>query len=185
MSKVLYFSNQKEFTDWLEINHQTTSEIWVGFYKKKANKSGFTWSESVDCALSFGWIDGIRKTIDEESYKVRFTPRHPNSVWSKVNVEKVEKLIELNQMRPEGLVLFNQRKDKTGYSSVSRNVELIEAYEDEIKQNVNAWQFFNQLPASYKRDSIWWVMSAKREETQLRRLDRLIDAWEKEEMLRP
>lgn len=124
MSEVLYFRNQKEFIDWLEINHKTTREIWLGFYKKKSNQESFIWSESVDCALSFGWIDGLRKKVDEDSYKVRFTPRKANSVWSKVNIDKVEKLIELDQMRPEGLVLYNQRKDKEGYSALSRDVEL-------------------------------------------------------------
>ncbi|MGX7025929.1 YdeI/OmpD-associated family protein [Vagococcus hydrophili] len=185
MSNILYFRNQEEFIEWLEMNHQTTTEIWLGFFKKKAKKEGLTWSESVDCALMFGWIDGIRKTVDEDSYKIRFTPRKANSVWSKVNIQKVEKLIELNQMKPEGLTVFNQRKDQTGYSAVSRNVELSKEYEALIRQNSSAWEFFNQLPASYKRDSIWWVMTAKREETQLRRLNRLIDAWENGEMLRP
>lgn len=185
MSDVRYFSNQKEFNDWLEIHHQTTNEIWVGFFKKKTKKASITWPESVDCALAFGWIDGIRKVIDEDSYKVRFTPRKPNSVWSKVNVQKVENLIELGHMRSEGLVLFNQRKDQTGYSSASRNVDLKKEYEDDIKKNSSAWAFFNQLPASYKRDSIWWIMTAKKEETQLRRLHRLIDSWEKGDMLRP
>ncbi|QNN74526.1 YdeI/OmpD-associated family protein [Vagococcus carniphilus] len=185
MSEVLYFSNQKEFIDWLENHHQTTNEIWVGFFKKKSNKVSLTWSESVDCALSFGWIDGIRKKVDEDSYKIRFTPRKPNSVWSKVNVQKVERLIELNQMKPEGLVLYHQRKDQEGYSAVSRNIQLTKEYEDEIKNDPKAWEFFNQLPASYKRDSIWWIMSAKKEETRLRRLNRLISSWKKEEMFRP
>ncbi|MFJ9462197.1 YdeI/OmpD-associated family protein [Viridibacillus arvi] len=98
------------------------------------NKASLTWSEPVDCALSFGWIDGIRKTVDEDSYKIRFTPRKSNSLWSKVNVQKVHKLIELNQMKPEGLTIFNQRNDQTGYSSANRNVTLIKEYGDEIKK---------------------------------------------------
>lgn len=185
MSEVLYFNNQKEFIDWLEINHQTTSEIWVGFFKKKTNIASLTWSESVDCALAFGWIDGIRKTVDEDSYKIRFTPRKPNSVWSKINVNKVERLIELNKMQPEGLALFNQRKNQVGYSSAHRNVTLLKEYEDIIRKNQASWKFYNQLPAAYKRDSIWWVMNAKKEETQIKRLNRLIVAWEKGDMLRP
>ncbi|WP_242486438.1 MULTISPECIES: YdeI family protein [unclassified Bacillus (in: firmicutes)] len=185
MSEALFFINQTEFIDSLDIHHQTASEIWVVFSKKKTNKASLTWSESVDCALSFGWIDGIRKTVDEDSYKIRFTPRKSNSLWSKVNVQKVHKLIELNQMKPEGLTIFNQRNDQTGYSSANRNVTLIKEYEDEIKKNQNSWKFFNQLPDSYKRDSIWWVMSAKKEETRLRRLNRLIDSWKEGDMLRP
>lgn len=118
----------------MECNHKTTSEIWVGFFKKKTNKASLTWTQSVDCALSFGWIDGIRKTVDDDSYKIRFSPRQPNSLWSKVNVEKVHKMIELNQMRSEGLNVFNQRNDKIGYSSANRNVTLMKEYEDEIKK---------------------------------------------------
>ncbi|MEK4092668.1 YdeI/OmpD-associated family protein [Viridibacillus sp. FSL H8-0110] len=100
-------------------------------------------------------------------------------------MQKVHKLIELNQMKPEGLTIFNQRNDQTGYSSANRNVTLIKEYEDEIKKNQNSWKFFNKLPSSYKRDSIWWVMSAKKEETRLRRLNRLIDSWKEGDMLRP
>ncbi|MEI5989782.1 hypothetical protein A5881_001275 [Enterococcus termitis] len=184
MSEVLFFSNQTEFIDWLTIHHQSASEIWVVFFKKKTNKASLTWPESVDCALVFGWIDGIRKTVDEDSYKIRFTPRKPNSVWSKVNVQKVHKLIELNQMRPEGLVVFNQRSDQVGYSSDQRNVTLMKVYEDEIRKNPRSWEFFNQLPPSYKRDAIWWIMSAKKEDTRLRRLNRCIVSWERGEMLR-
>lgn len=185
MSEVIYFSNQNEFIRWLEINHQGTNELWVGFFKKKTNRESLTWPESVDCALSFGWIDGLRKTVDEDRYKIRYTPRKPNSVWSKVNVEKVNKLIELNQMRPEGLKVFNQRKDITGYSSSSRQAKLTQTYESQIKKNTRAWEFFKQLSPSYKRDSIWWIMSAKKEETRLRRLKRLITSWEEGEMFRP
>lgn len=185
MSEVIYFNNKKDFIKWLEINHQRTSEIWLGFFKKKTNKESLTWSESVDCALLFGWIDGIRKKVDEDRYKIRYTPRKFNSVWSKVNVEKVNKLMELNQMRSEGLNVFNQRKDRTGYSSDNRHAKLTKAYESRIKKNLRSWDFFNQLPPSYKRDSIWWIMSAKKEETRLRRLDRLVVSWEEEEMFRP
>lgn len=180
-----FFSNQIEFIDWLDSHHQTASEVWVVFFKKQTNKANFTWSESVDCALAFGWVDGIRKTVDEDRYKIRFTPRKPNSLWSKVNVQKVHKLIELNQMRSEGLAVFNQRKDQTGYSSASRNGTLPKKYEDEIRKNPSSWEFFNQLPPSYKRDSVWWVISAKKEETRLRRLKRLIVSWAEGEMLRP
>lgn len=185
MSEALFFRNQTAFIDWLAIHHQTVSEIWVVFFKKKTNKASLTWSESVDCALSFGWVDGIRKTVDEDRYKIRFTPRNPNSLWSKVNVQKAYKLIELNQMRPEGLAVFNQRNDLTGYSSAHRNVTLSKEYEDEIRKNSNSWAFFTQLPPAYKRDAIWWVMSAKKDETRLRRLNRLIVSWEDEDMLRP
>ncbi|MBP2099722.1 YdeI/OmpD-associated family protein [Enterococcus rivorum] len=185
MSEGLFFSNQTEFIDWLDIHHQTASEIWVVFLKKKTNRASLTWSKSVDCALSFGWIDGRRKKVDEDSYKIRFTPRKLDSLWSKVNVLKAQKLIALNQMRPNGLAVFNQRNDRAGYSLVNRNAILMKEYEDEIRKNSNSWKFFNQLPASYKRDAIWWIMSAKREDTKLRRVNRLIVSWEKGEMFRP
>lgn len=185
MNEILFFENKTDLTNWLEGNHQSTSEIWLGFYKKNSKKTSITWSESVDCALAFGWIDGIRKTIDEESYKIRYTPRKANSVWSKVNVDKVQQLIELNQMRPEGLAVFNQRKDQTGYSAAQKSAELPKDYLAEIEKNSKAFEFYDQLPPAYKRDSIWWVMSAKKEETQLRRLHRLIAAWEEKNKLRP
>lgn len=111
MSDIIRFENKSEFIEWLEEKHHDTTELWIIFYKKSAGGSKFTWSDAVDCALAFGWIDGIRKKIDEDSYKIRFTPRKPDSVWSKVNIDKVNKLLESNQMRPEGLIVFNQRRD--------------------------------------------------------------------------
>ncbi|GEK31842.1 hypothetical protein KZO01_21510 [Kurthia zopfii] len=176
MKNAIHFLNQEEFIEWLDAHHDTALEIWVVFSKLKSNSASLTWSESVDCALAFGWIDGIRKSIDDEHYKISFTPRNPNSVWSKVNVQKAQRLIERNQMRPSGLTLFNNRKDQTGYSAANRNIELLKEYEDEIKKNPKSWAFFNQLPPAYKRDSIWWIMSAKKEATQLRRLHRLINS---------
>ena len=123
----------------------------------------------MDVALCYGWIDGIRKTNDEHSYKIRFTPRKTGSVWSAVNVKKVEALIQLEKMKPAGLQLFNIRTDVKGYSSEDRNVPLATEYEEQIKANLSAWTFLSNLAPSYKRDSIWWVMSAKREETRLER----------------
>lgn len=175
---VIFFKNQEEFSDWLEEHYTKATEVWVGFYKKNTGRSTFTWSDSVDAALCFGWIDGIRKTIDEQSYKIRFTPRKKASVWSAVNVKKVKALIELGKMKPKGLQLFNKRTNREGYSSEDRNVQLSGEYEKQIKANQKAWQFFTGLAPSYKRDSIWWVMSAKKEETRLRRLGILIDSSE-------
>lgn len=107
MKDAIHFLNQEEFIEWLDAHHDTAREIWVVFSKLKSNSTSLTWSESVDCALAFGWIDGIRKSIDDEHYKIRFTPRNPNSVWSKVNVQKAHRLIKRNQMRPSDLTLFN------------------------------------------------------------------------------
>lgn len=174
MLGVLFFKDSEELSGWLEKNHNKENEVWVGFYKKGTGRVCLTWSKSVDVALCFGWIDGLRKSIDENSYKIRFTPRKIDSVWSAVNIKKVEALIRLGKMKPEGMTLFNSRTDTQGYSSEKRNVELASEYEKIFKENHKAWQSFCNLAPSYKRDSIWWVMSAKREETRLKRLDMLI-----------
>jgi len=170
---VIFFKNQEEFSAWLE-EHSEVDELWIGYFKKHTGLASLTWSESVDVALCFGWIDGIRKSIDDQSYKIRFTPRKMTSVWSAVNVKKVKALMKLGKMKPAGIRLFNNRSDVQGYSSEQRNVQLAREYEDKIKENQSAWFFFINLAPSYKRDSIWWVMSAKKEETRLKRLGILI-----------
>ena len=177
MVDVIFFNTQEEFSDWLE-EHAEASELWVGYFKKSTGRASLTWSASVDVALCFGWIDGIRKTIDEQSYMIRFTPRKITSVWSAVNVKKVKALVQLGKMKPAGMHLFNNRSDAKGYFSEQRNVPLAREYEEQIKANQTAWLFFTNLAPSYKRDSIWWVMSAKKEETQLRRLGILIASSE-------
>ncbi|NKB96887.1 MAG: bacteriocin-protection protein [Pseudomonadales bacterium] len=173
MADVIFFSDQEEFRDWLE-SHPEAREIWVGYFKKGSGRATLTWSASVDVALCFGWIDGIRKSIDDQSYKIRFTPRKAGGVWSAVNVKKVKALEQLGKMKPAGMQVFNNRIDAQGYSSEQRNVKLAKEYEQQLKANPSAWQFFSSLAPSYKRDSIWWVMSAKKEETRSRRLGVLI-----------
>ena len=178
MADVVFFSDQKEFSDWLEKYHGKSSELWVGYFRKSTGRASLTWSTSVDAALCFGWIDGIRKTIDDQSYKIRFTPRKTTSVWSAVNVKKVKALIQLGKMKPAGLHLFNNRTDALGYSAGHRNIPLAREYEEQIRANQPAWIFLTNLAPSYKRDSIWWVMSAKKEETRLKRLCILIASSE-------
>lgn len=173
MNDPIFFMSQDEFRTWIEANAQS-SEVWVGYYRKSTGRASLTWSLSVDVALCYGWIDGIRKSIDDQSYKIRFTPRKPKSVWSAVNVQKVLELDALGLMKPEGLRLFNTRGDTSGYTSADRNVELLPEYEVQIRANKPAWDFLSNLAPSYKRDSIWWVMSAKREDTRLKRLGILI-----------
>lgn len=175
MTEAIFFKNQKEFSDWLEENSEA-EEIWVGYHKKSTGRQSLTWSSSVDVAICCGWIDGIRKSIDENSYKIRFTPRNPNSDWSAINVKKAKALIEEGRMQAQGLKLFNNRKHEQGYSSRHRNAELDAKYLKKLKSNKPAWKFFTNLAPSYKRDSIWWVMSAKQEATQLRRLNILIES---------
>lgn len=177
MVDAFFFNNQEEFSDWLE-DHAEASEIWVGYFRKSTGRASLTWSTSVDVALCFGWIDGIRKSIDEQSYRIRFTPRKMTSTWSAVNVKKVKALKQLGKMKPAGMRVFNNRIDTRGYSSELRNVPLARAYAERIKANQAAWLFFTKLAPSYRRDSIWWVMSAKKEETRLRRLGILIASSE-------
>lgn len=178
MEDAIFFASQDEFSHWLEQHHQSETEVWVGYFKKSTGRATLNWSDSVDVALCIGWIDGIRKSVDAERYKIRFTPRKKGSVWSAVNVKKVEALIESGDMRPEGLELFHARKDAEGYSVDSMNVELAKAYQDRLKANAKAWEFFEALAPSYRRQSVYWVMSAKRDVTQLKRLETLIASFE-------
>ncbi|NQD42399.1 YdeI/OmpD-associated family protein [Glutamicibacter halophytocola] len=174
MVEAQYFSDAQAFSDWLEAHRHQTLEVWVLFYKKGSGQASQTWSEAVDVALCFGWIDGLRKSVDSNSYRVRFTPRKQNSVWSAVNIRKVEALMRMGRMRPEGLDLFNSRKDSQGYSAETRRVKLDASYEQKFKDHQTAWAKFSTFAPSYRRDSVWWVMSAKKEETRLKRLDVLI-----------
>lgn len=177
MEKAVFFTNQDAFEAWFR-NNPNATEVWVGYLRKSTGRDSITWSESVDVALCIGWIDGIRKSIDNESYMIRFTPRKKTSVWSAVNVKKVNELIALGKMTPAGLELFHNRSDDKGYTSADRNVPLSEEFEKIIKANEAAWQFLSNLAPSYRRDSIWWVMSAKKEETRLKRLGILIESSE-------
>lgn len=174
MQDPAFFPTQDAFNDWMEDHYTHTDELWVGYYKKHTGRPSISWSASVDVALCFGWIDGIRKSIDDQSYKIRFTPRKPNSVWSAVNVQKVKVLIEAGQMKPAGLQLFHSRSDKDGYTSHSRNMVLDPAFEAQLMADETAWTFFTNLAPSYKRESIWWVMSAKRDDTRQKRFSILI-----------
>lgn len=177
MGNPVFFQTQAEFADWLEDPAEAT-EVWVGYFKKSTGRASLTWSESVDVALCYGWIDGIRKTIDDQRYKIRFTPRRPASAWSAVNVRKVGALTQQGKMKPAGLRVFESRTNLEGYSARDRDVPLSRDYEEQIKANQPAWRFLNDLAPSYRRDSIWWVMSAKKEETRLKRLEILIQSSE-------
>jgi uncharacterized protein YdeI (YjbR/CyaY-like superfamily) len=176
MSDPIYFSSPQEFYEWLEENHGTADEVYVGFHKQHTGKRAMSWSEAVDQALCFGWIDGRVNKIDDDRYMQRFTPRKPSSNWSKVNVEKVARLIEDGRMRPPGLVAFEKRKDyRTGvYSFERENWELPPEYDARLRANAAAVEYFDGRPPSYRRAAIHWVLSAKREETRERRLAQLI-----------
>lgn len=184
--KPKFFKTQKDLRKWLGKNHDKLSEQWIGYYKKSTGKESITWSESVDQAICFGWIDGLRKSIDDESYMIRFTPRKLESNWSAVNIEKVKKLTKLGLMKPEGIAAYQKRKEHKSkvYSYEQKEVKLDKKYIDMIKANKKAWQYFNKLLApSAKKVSIRWVMSAKQEKTRLKRLKILIDSCSKEEKI--
>lgn len=174
MVDTLFFSDAELFNAWLETHHKDVSEVWVLFHKKGSGRVSQTWPEAVDVALCFGWIDGLRKRVDTESYRVRFTPRKPTSVWSAVNVKKAEALVRSGKMRPEGMKLFTSRSDAQGYSSRTRERELHPSYAQKFREDPQAWEKFSTFTPSYQRDAVWWVMSAKREETRVKRLSILI-----------
>ena len=176
---VLFFETPAAFRAWLEQHHATSQELWVGYYKKGSGKPSLTWPESVDEALCFGWIDGVRKTIDDTSYKIRFTPRKPRSTWSAVNLKRVAELIEQGRMHPAGLAAFERRlEQRTGiYAYEQRqNAQLTPELEAFFRANEQAWSFFQAQPAGYRKTSTWWVVSAKRDETRRKRLAALIVA---------
>ncbi len=176
--KPTFFATPSAFRIWLEEHHETAQELWVGFYKTSSGKPSITWPEAVDQALCFGWIDGVRKGIDDASYTIRFTPRKPHSIWSAVNVKRAQELTHLGLMRPAGLKAFEERDQKKSglYSYEQRKSSQFDpAYEKQFKANKKAWDFFQSKPPSYQQPAIWWVMSAKQEETRLKRLARLIE----------
>lgn len=174
---VSFFDSASEFRRWLEAHHDTATEVWVGFYKKSAQRPGIIYGDAVDQALCFGWIDGIRKSIDQTSYTNRFTPRRRGSIWSAVNTRRVGELTDLGLMHPSGLAVFAERDQaKSGLHSFEQEShDLGDEYEAIFRKNAAAWKFFQAQPPSYRRTAIWWVVSAKREETRRRRLTTLID----------
>jgi uncharacterized protein YdeI (YjbR/CyaY-like superfamily) len=173
--KPTFFKTRLEFRKWLERHHETAQELLVGFYKKGSGRPSMTWPESVDEALCFGWIDSIRKSLDEVSYTIRFTPRKPGSVWSGVNTKRAEELVQQELMRPAGLRAYEARRENRSgiYSYEQRSADLEEPYRGLLEENAAAWAFFREQPPSYRKAVGWWVVSAKREETRIRRLEKL------------
>lgn len=174
----VFFLSQAEFRKWLKKNHEKETELIVGYYKVKTGKPNMTWSESVDQALCFGWIDGVRKSFDEDSYTIRFTPRRPKSIWSAINIAKVGELATQKLMRPAGIAAFDKRDDnKTAiYAYENSPKDLSSEFEKLFKKDATAWKFFNKQAPSHVRTCIYWVMSAKQEVTRLIRLQKLIEA---------
>jgi uncharacterized protein YdeI (YjbR/CyaY-like superfamily) len=176
--KPTFFAEPADFRAWLEENHERESELLVGFYKKATARPSITWPEAVDEALCFGWIDGIRRSLGDETYVIRFTPRKPRSTWSAVNIERAKELVAEGRMRPAGLAAFEARSDDRSaiYAYEQRHqAKLAPNEEREFRADKRAWEFFAAQPPSYRKTALWWVVSAKRDETRARRLRTLIE----------
>jgi len=176
-----FFATPAKWRAWLQKHHETHQELWVGFYKRETGKPSITWPQSVDEALCFGWIDGVRKSLGELSYTIRFTPRKPRSRWSLINVNRVKELTRLGLMQPRGLKAFAEcQAAKTGtYAYEQRNEARFEAADErQFRANKKAWAFFEAQAPWYRRTSTYWVVSAKKRETQLKRLAKLMKCSE-------
>jgi uncharacterized protein YdeI (YjbR/CyaY-like superfamily) len=176
---VVFFATPEAFRAWLAEHHQSSTELWVGFFRKDSGERSITWPEAVDEALCVGWIDGVRKRLDERRHVIRFTPRKTRSTWSAVNIARVAELTRLGRMQPVGLAAFARRTEaRSGtYAYEQRETAALEpAAEQAFRANAAAWTFFQSQAPSYQRTIIWWVVSAKREETRQKRLAAIIEA---------
>jgi uncharacterized protein YdeI (YjbR/CyaY-like superfamily) len=175
--KAAFFRSPSHLRKWFDEHHAAARELWVGYFRKGSGKPSVTWPQSVDEALCIGWIDGIRKSLDEESYTIRFTPRRPGSIWSAVNIRKARELASEGRMKPAGFKAFEARKENRFgiYSYEQRGVELEGPYGSMLKKNADAWSFFQAQPSSYRKAAGWWVVSARKEETRRGRLRRLME----------
>lgn len=181
MKNAIYFKTQADLRKWFIKNHLKEKEMILGYYKKATKKPSVDWSESVDEAICFGWIDGIRRKIDEERYCIRFTPRQKKSHWSAVNLKKIKKLKKEKLMYPAGIEAFKRMDPNNAekFSYEQKNESLLSKdFETKIKANKKAWVFFESLAPGYKKHTIHWLMSAKQEATRLRRLKILIESSE-------
>jgi len=178
LPKPTFFSTPADFRAWLEAHHDKLREQLVGFHKKDSGKPSITWPESVQVALCFGWIDGVRKSLDETSYTIRFTPRKPTSTWSSINIKLVRKLTKQGLMHPAGLKAFAARRAKKSaiYSYEQRNsAQFTREQAKQFRANKAAWEFFGSQVPWYQKVCTYWVITAKREETKLKRFSLLIE----------
>ena len=174
-----FFKTPAELRRWLKMNHAKSTELWLAFYKKGSGKKGITYQEALDEALCYGWIDGIRKTHDDEAFKIRFSPRKPRSLWSAINIKRVGELTEAGRMQKTGLAIFSARKDEPGYSIVNGPKELPPDLQKIFKQHEEAWKFHQSQPPGYRKMLAFWISFAKREETRMKRLRIIIEFAEK------
>ncbi len=185
--KPTFFATPAEFRAWLEQHHAAAQELLVGFYKKDSGRPSITWPESVDQALCFGWIDGVRRRIDDVSYTIRFTPRKATSIWSAVNIRRVQELEKLGLMQPAGRKAFQARAEEKSaiYAyEQKQDARLTGPYEKRFKANKKAWAFFQAQAPWYQRTASWWVISAKQEKTREKRLATLMEDSENGRTLR-
>jgi len=177
MTKIVHFSSPEEFRKWLAKNHASATELFVGFYKTASAKKGATYAQALDEALCFGWIDGVRRSVDSDSYMIRFTPRKPKSIWSMVNVRHLERLQKAGKMAEPGLKAFALReKQRTGiYSFEQKRPGLSAKFKKLFRANGPAWEVFSRQAPWYQRTAGYWVSTAKHEETRMRRLAKLME----------
>jgi uncharacterized protein YdeI (YjbR/CyaY-like superfamily) len=176
-----FFARPADFRRWLAAHHGKESALRVGFHKLGSGRPSLTWPESVDEALCFGWIDGVRKRIDDVSYTIRFTPRKPTSIWSAINIRRMAELIAEGRVEPSGLAAFEKRSEKKSaiYSYEQREAAAFDAnFERRFRARKSAWTFFQAQPPGYRQLATYWVMTAKREETREKRLEKLIESSE-------
>lgn len=173
----IFFERPDEWRAWLAEHVDSATEVWVGFYKKGSGRPSITWPEAVDEALCFGWIDGVRKGMDEGRYMIRCTPRRPGSVWSAVNIARVGELMRQGRVQPAGIAAFARRaEDKSRVYSYEQQDHLLdEVAEAQFRASPAAWEFFQGQAPSYRKAAIWWVVSAKRDQTRSTRLATLIE----------
>jgi uncharacterized protein YdeI (YjbR/CyaY-like superfamily) len=174
-----YFKTPAEWRRWLKANHAKAAEHWIAFYKKGSGKTGITYQEALDGALCYGWIDGIRKSHDEDAFKIRFSPRKARSLWSAININRVGELEKEGRMMPRGREVFAARKDQEGYRIATAPKDFPEDLKEIFKKNKKAWEFHQAQPPGYRKMCAFWISFAKREETRMKRLKMIIDAAER------
>ncbi|MBI1257756.1 MAG: bacteriocin-protection protein [Chloroflexi bacterium] len=172
-----FFKSPAEWRAWLEKNHATETSLLLGFYKKGSGKLNMTYQQSLDVALCFGWIDGVRGSLNDEAYTMRYSQRKTHSIWSAVNIKRIGELAAEGLVHPYGQKVFDERDQskQNSYSHEQEKIELPPDYETQFRANETAWADFQQRPPSYKKAALWWVISAKQEATRLKRLATLIE----------
>jgi uncharacterized protein YdeI (YjbR/CyaY-like superfamily) len=179
-----FFETAEEWWDWLEKHHHKEGELLVGLHKAKTKKPGLTYAQALDAALCFGWIDGLRKSLGDEAYTIRFTPRRKGSIWSQVNLKRIKELIDEGRMQPAGLRTFEGRDPSKVLKYSSENDPKFDAeLLRDFKKHKQAWAYWETCPPSYRKATTWVVISAKQPETRRRRLAKLIDYCERGERM--